>query len=98
MGEQDSLSWKLLDFVDSPIHLLVLKISAFEEDVDRLGKTMLIFSSIKTNKLYSMTLVPEAEEGKLLIHGFVFVISLEMIVERASEGVIIVITRNRIIP
>lgn len=59
---------------------------------------MLIFCGIEADELHGMTLVPEAEEGELLIQGLVDVISLEMVVERATEGIVIMVAGNCIIP
>ena len=59
---------------------------------------MLVSSCIKSYELNSMTLIPEAEEAFRLIHLFFKMIFGQMLIERASKGIIVMISRNGIVP
>lgn len=58
---------------------------------------MLVLAGIEAEELYGLAFIPEAEEGELLIEGGVEVVSLEVVVEGAAEGVVIVVSGNGVI-
>ena len=58
---------------------------------------MLVLAGIEAEELHGLAFIPEAEKGELLIEGGVEVVSLEVVVEGATEGVVIVVAGNGVI-
>jgi hypothetical protein len=59
---------------------------------------MLVLTRIKADELNGLALIPEAEEGKFLVEGCIGMVSFEVVVEGPSEGVVIVVAGDGVIP
>lgn len=59
---------------------------------------MLVLARIEANELNGLALIPEAEEAEFLVKSWIEMVSFEVVVEGASEGVIIVVAGDGVIP
>jgi hypothetical protein len=98
MGQQDGLPLKFFDLVNCPFRFLLLQVSALVECVDAIRQTVIVFASVKSNELNCFAFISKAEECKLLVEVSDDVVLSEVIVEGPSEGVVVVISGNGIVP